>query len=103
MGTKPAFEANLPADFAADRPIPLVGDALRNRASGHAPRLQQDDGTVFDQRRRHARRLAGARLGRDDNCPRSPNSVGDGVDERIDWEGIEARGSGLLDCGAPSG
>ena len=100
MRTEPAFEANLPADLAPDRPIPFVGDPLGNRASRDTPRLQQDDGTVFDQRGRDARRLTGAWLGCDDNRPRSPNGVGDGVDEGIDWERIEARGSGLADCGA---
>ena len=35
------IEPDVPADFAAERPALLVGDAPRDRARGHAPRLQQ--------------------------------------------------------------
>ncbi len=57
------LEADVPADLAADGPAALVGDASCHRARGHAPRLQQQHAAAIDERRRHARRLAGARRG----------------------------------------
>ena len=55
------FESNLPADFAADRPAPFLRNAPGYRARGHPPRLQEDDRTCVDERRRDARGLARAR------------------------------------------
>ena len=60
IGSKPAFEANLPANLAADGPAAFVRDALRDRARRHTTRLQQDDCAIGEQCRRHACRLAGA-------------------------------------------
>ena len=57
------LEADVPADLPADRPAAFVGDASRHGARGDAPRLQQQHAAAIDQRRRHARRLAGARRG----------------------------------------
>ena len=59
-GAESALEADLPADLAADRPAALVGDALRDRARGDAPRLQQD----------HAGRRRRAPAARASSCPR---------------------------------
>jgi hypothetical protein len=88
LRTESAFEPNLPADFGANRPSALVGDALGNGAGRHAPRLEHDDRAILHQRRRQARRFSGARLGGDDNRPRSSNGIDDAVDERVDREGI---------------
>ena len=41
VGEKLPLEPDVPADFAAERPAALVGDPPRDRARGHAPRLQQ--------------------------------------------------------------
>ena len=58
-----AIEADVPADLAADGPAALVGDSPRHRARRHPPRLQQQHAAAIDERRRHARGLAGARRG----------------------------------------
>ena len=71
VGAEPAIEAHLPADLAAEGPAALVGDARGDRPRGHASRLQQDDGTVGDERRRHARGLSGAGRGGDDRGARA--------------------------------
>ena len=62
-------------------------DPPRDRARGDAPRLQHDHRPVGRQRRRHARRLAGARRGDDHRGARAPH-----VARRCDrgarrWEG----------------
>ena len=54
------FESNLPAYFAPERPLPLFGDATRNRARSDAARLQQDDGAGVEQGRRNTGGLARA-------------------------------------------
>ena len=86
VGAEAAVEAHLPADLAAERPAALVGDPRGDRARRHATRLQQDDRAVGDQRRRDARRLAGARRGGDDRGPRAPDVIDDLIEERIDRE-----------------
>jgi hypothetical protein len=100
LRTETPLESNLPADLAAYGPPPLVSDALGDGAGRDTPRLQQDQGAVGGKRRRHARRLARARLCRDDNGTRSPKTIGDRIDERIDRKGFEARGSWLGDVAA---
>ena len=60
------IEPHMPADLLSERPAALVRDAPRDGARGHPPRLQQQHRAVFDERRRHARRLPGTRLGRHD-------------------------------------
>ena len=55
------LETDVPADFAADGPAALVGDAPRHRSRRDAPRLQQQHAPAIDERRRHSRGLAGAR------------------------------------------
>ncbi len=54
------LETDVPADLAADGPAAFLGDPPRHGARGDAPRLQQQHAAAIDQRRRHARRLAGA-------------------------------------------
>ena len=82
-----ALEAHLPADLAAERPPVLVGDARRNRARGDASGLQQDDRAVPHERRRHARRLSGARGRGDDGGPRAAHVIDYLVDVGIDRKG----------------
>ena len=50
-------------------------------------------GPSSHERRRHARRLAGAGLGGDDDGARSPQAPSDRVDERIDRKRVEQRTS----------
>ena len=64
---KPALEADVPADLAADRPPAFDGDPARDRAGRDAPRLEEKDRAILDERRRHSRRLAGSGLGRHDD------------------------------------
>jgi len=71
---------------AAEGPSALGGNPGRNGARGDAARLQQDHLSRLDERRRHARRLAGARRSRDDNRARSPHRLSNRFDERIDRE-----------------
>ena len=86
VGGELSIEANLPADLAAEGPSALGGNPGRNGARGDAARLQQDHLSRLDERRRHARRLAGARRSRDDNRARSPHRLSNRFDERIDRE-----------------
>ena len=58
----------------------------RDRARRDAARLQQDDRAVRQQRRRHARGLAGAGRGGDRPPRASAHALDDLVDERIDRE-----------------
>ncbi len=64
VGAEAALEADPPADLPAERPPLLVGDAARRGARRHPARLQHDDlagRQLAGERRRHPRRLAGAR------------------------------------------
>ena len=83
VGAEAPLETHLPADFAAERPAALVGDARRDRACGHAARLQQDDRAVRDQRRRNSRRLAGAGRRGNDRRARTAYPFDDAGDERV--------------------
>ena len=80
---KPPLETDLPAYLVADGPAALIGNALRDRARGHAPGLQQDDRAIVDKRGRNARRLAGPGLGRDDDRTRRARGVDDFRNKRI--------------------
>ena len=61
VGGGAAIEPDVPSHLAAERPALLGGDAPRDRARGHASRLQQQDRAVAHERGRHARRLSRAR------------------------------------------
>ncbi len=87
VGAEAPLEADLPADLAAERPPALGGNPRGNRARRHAPGLKQDDGTVGQERRRHACGLAGAWRGGHDGGTRSPDGVEDRIEERIDRQG----------------
>jgi hypothetical protein len=83
------FEADLPSNLVADSPSPFVGDALRDRARGHTPWLQEDQRTatiIVDERRRNPCGLACAGLRRDDDGARSSKVFDDLADEWIDWK-----------------
>jgi hypothetical protein len=56
-----ALEANVPADLPADGPAALACNPPRHRPGCHPARLQQQHLAAIDERRRHARGLAGAR------------------------------------------
>ncbi len=86
------IESHLPADLVARRPSLLVGDARGNRAGRDAARLQQQHGAVGRQRRRHARRLAGARQGGHDHRAPLADGLEDPGDERVDGERKHGRG-----------
>ena len=83
------LEAHLPADFPAERPALLLGDPARDRASRDPARLEQEDGAVGDERRRHPRRLPRARW-RDEHRRARPgegvtHSADMGVDRERRW------------------
>ena len=80
-------------DFAAERPALFVRDAARDRARGHAARLEHEHGTVGDQRRRHARGLARARRRRDDRRASGTYRRANRVQRRIDrqWDQFRHR------------
>ena len=83
---RPPFESNLPADLFADAPALLFCDTPGDGARRDSPRLQQDDGTAIDQRRRNARRLAGAGGRRNhDGAVRGEMAVQRG-DVVVDWK-----------------
>ena len=78
------LEANLEAHLLAERPAVLLGDPPRDRARGHAPRLQQEDRPVGDERRRHARRLPRSGRRHEHEGARGPQHLGDAADVRVD-------------------
>jgi len=88
LAREAALEADLPADLAAERPAALGGNPRGDRARRDATRLQQNHGTVADERRRHARRLAGAWRGGHHRGARAANGRGDRFDVRIDWKRV---------------
>jgi hypothetical protein len=57
---------------------------LRDGARGHTTRLQKNQRSVRKKRGRNARRLAGARLRGNDDCPGSPKVFDDLGNERVD-------------------
>ena len=88
VGAEAAFEADLPADLAAERPALLVRDPRGNRTRGHTPRLEQDDRAVRKESGRNASRLARAWRGGDHRGPRSPD------DDRRSGRGTGRSGAG---------
>ena len=64
---KPALEADVPTDLAADRPPAFEGDPMRDRTGRDAPRLEQNDRAILDERRRHSRRFSGSGLSSHDD------------------------------------
>ncbi len=77
------FESDLPADFAAERPLAFFCDAPRNGARSHTARLQQNDRSGIDQRRWNARGLAGAGRRRQHDRPASRERVANIRDVRV--------------------
>jgi hypothetical protein len=67
VGGKATLESNLPANFPSDRPTALGGNAMSDRAGSSTTRLQQQHGATLDQRWWNARRLAGTRIGDNDD------------------------------------
>jgi hypothetical protein len=86
VGAEAAFEADLPADLAAERPALLMRDPRGNRTRGHAPRLEQDDGAVREESGRNAGGLARAGRRGNHRGSRSPDAIDDLVEERVDRE-----------------
>ena len=82
--TELPLEADVPADFAAERPAALVGDAARDRPRRDASRLQHDDRAVRGERGRHARRLARTWRRRQHQRPSLPDEREDFRDESVD-------------------
>ena len=91
---EPTLEANLPPDLAADGPAALGGDARGDRARRDATRLQQNERSRVQERRRHTRGLPRAGLGGDDGRPPPPDGGRDVGEKRIDrqWENVLAPG-----------
>jgi hypothetical protein len=58
---EPPFEADLPADFTAERPVAFLGDPSRHCPCGDSSRLQQKHGAGVHKCRRHSRGFARAR------------------------------------------
>ncbi len=81
-----SIEADLPADFAAERPATLARDARGNGPRRHAARLEQDHRSVVHERRRDARRLAGAGRGGHDGRARSTHVRNDASEIGVDGE-----------------
>jgi hypothetical protein len=86
-----AIETDMPPDFAAGGPPSLMCDAVRHRAGGHAPWLQENDGPCAEQRRRNARRLAsaGCRRQHDGTARRQPAPELGNI--RVDWQRVSHR------------
>ena len=99
---EPALEPHVPADLASERPALLVGDPPRHRARRDAPRLQHDHRPVGRQRRRHPRRLSGARRGRQDQRPPRAHRGQDLGNIRVDGGAVTAR-SYLTTATRPTG
>ena len=93
------IETDLPADLTAERPAALGRDPGGDRPRGQTPRLKQDDGAVGRERRRHARGLARARRGGDDDRSRPPQIVDDAIDERVDRARAESAARARLSTG----
>ena len=82
--TELPLEADVPADFAAQRPAAFGRDTPRDRPRRHAARLQHDDRTVRGQRRRDARGLARPGVRGQHQGPSLPDQRKDVRNERID-------------------
>ena len=83
VSSEALFESDLPADFAAERPLAFFCDAPRNGTRSHAARLKQNDRSCIDQRRWNARGLAGAWRRRQHDGPVSLESVANIRDVRV--------------------
>jgi hypothetical protein len=79
-----AIESDVPSHLAAKRPALFLRDPVRDRSRGHAPGLQHQDAARRHQRRRDARRLAGARRGRNDSGARVIHGAHDLGHVRVD-------------------
>ena len=99
VGSEAPFEPDLPADLAADRPAPLVCDALRDGAGSDASRLQQDDRAIVYQGGWDAGRLPGPGLCGDDDRARPARGVDNLADERVDRK----RSAAHADVATPTG
>ena len=71
----------------SERPALLLGDSARDRPGRDPPRLQQEDGAVADERRRHPRRLARPRRRDEDGGARPREGVAHARDVGVDGEG----------------
>ena len=71
------LEAHVPADLLAESPTLFRRDAPSERTRGHATRLQERDGAEREERRRHARRPAGAGRRHDDDGTRRTRDIQD--------------------------
>ncbi len=78
------LEPNVPADLAADRPVALECDPLREAARRDAARLQDDHRPVGGERWRDARGLACAGRGGHDDRARATDRVENRGKEAID-------------------
>ena len=95
----PAVEAHVVADLAADRPAALLRDAPGGGAGGDPPRLEHDDSALarepgVEQRRRHARGLAGAGGRHEHRRRRGPHGDDDLGEDLVDRQRLEGS------CGA---
>ena len=82
--TELLLEADVPADFTAQRPAAFGGNTPGDRPRRHAARLQHDHRTVRGKRRRDARGLARPGCGRQHQGPSLPDQRKDVRNERID-------------------
>ena len=83
VSSEALFESDLPADFAAERPLALFSNTPGNGTRSHAARLKENDRPCVDQRRWNARGLAGAWRGRHHDDPVSLETVADIRDVRV--------------------
>ncbi len=59
---KAPLEPDVPTDFAANRPPAFEGNPMRDGSSRDASWLEEDDGTLLDERRRDSRSFSGSGL-----------------------------------------
>ena len=102
--TEVPLESNLPADLAAERPAPLVGDSAGDGAGRDPPGLEHEHGTVRGERGRQPGGLARSGRGRHDDCTILADPLEDPGHVRVERKGqhfsdlrsaLGARGSGL--------
>ena len=85
---KASVEADLPAYLVANRPAALERDALRDRARGNAPRLQQNQRAIADERWRNASGLSRTGLCGYNDGAGSSNLLDDPGNECVDRKGV---------------
>jgi hypothetical protein len=80
------LEADLPADLTLDRPPPLSRDSPGDRTGRGPARLQQQQWSGIEKRRRDSRRLPRTSLRDEHERARLLQRVGNPVDVRVNWK-----------------